>query len=29
MVKGLDLFKKHFINQTEHFMLIGDSACEL
>ena len=29
MVKGLDLFKKHFINQTEHFMLIGGSACEL
>ena len=29
MVKGIDLFKKHFIGQTEHFMLIGGSACDL
>ena len=29
MVRGMDLFKKHFIGHTEHFILIGGSACEL
>ena len=29
MVKGMDLFKNHFIGYTKHFMLIGGSACDL
>lgn len=29
MVKGMNLFKNHFIGYTKHFMLIGGSACDL
>jgi hypothetical protein len=29
MVRGKDLFREHFSGFTEHFMLIGGSACEL
>lgn len=29
MVKGMELFREHFSDYTEYFMLIGGSACEL
>jgi len=28
MVKGMELFREHFSDYTEYFMLIGGSACE-
>ena len=29
MVKGIDIFKKHFANQTNKFVLIGGTACDI
>lgn len=29
MVKGLDLFKEHFSEYTDHYVLIGGTACSL
>lgn len=28
MVEGLDLFKEHFADHTDHYVLIGGTACE-
>ena len=29
MVRGIDLFREHFIDFTDYFTLIGGAACEL
>jgi len=29
MVKGIDIFKKHFADQTNKFVLIGGTACDI
>jgi hypothetical protein len=29
MVKGLDLFKEHFAQFTDHYILIGGGACDV
>lgn len=29
MIRGLDLFREHFADFTEHYVLIGGSASEL
>jgi hypothetical protein len=29
MVNGLELFKKHFSNHTDQYVLIGGTACTI
>ena len=29
MVKGIDLFKRHFADYTDCYILIGGSACDV
>jgi len=29
MVKGIDIFKKHFADHTNKFVLIGGTACDV